>query len=169
MLKINNKYTETLEWRNTGPFRGGRVVAAAGDPEDQMVFYFGACGGGVWKTEDGGVIWEGYFVASRTGPHTFNTWTTAYTTFDFNLDGYEEDLDKNQTPTSIAAVGAGNTYKEWARVGITTTFDGNSASADSNTLTIKADFSKTIGVGMSVSGTGLVSGLGGNGEQYGQL
>ena len=58
MLKINNKYTKTLEWRNTGPFRGGRVVAAAGDPEDQMVFYFGACGGGVWKTEDGGIIWE---------------------------------------------------------------------------------------------------------------
>ena len=106
---------------------------------------------------DGGVIWEGYFTATRTGPHTFNTWTSAYTTFDFNLDGYEEDLDKNQTPTSITAVGAGNTYKEWARVGITTTFDGNSASANSNTLTIKADFSKTIGVGMSVSGSGLVN------------
>ena len=58
MLKSNNKYTETLEWRNTGPFRGGRVVAAAGDPVDQMVFYFGACGGGVWKTLDGGIIWE---------------------------------------------------------------------------------------------------------------
>jgi len=58
MLKINNQYTKTLEWRNTGPFRGGRVVAAAGDPEDQMVFYFGSCGGGVWKTVDGGGIWE---------------------------------------------------------------------------------------------------------------
>lgn len=58
MLKISNKYTKTLEWRNTGPFRGGRVVAAAGDPDDQMVFYFGACGGGVWKTEDAGIIWE---------------------------------------------------------------------------------------------------------------
>ena len=71
MLKINNKYTETLEWRNTGPFRGGRVVAAAGDPEDQMVFYFGACGGGVWKTEDGGVIWENisdnYFNSASIG------------------------------------------------------------------------------------------------------
>ena len=71
MLKINNKYTETLEWRNTGPFRGGRVVAAAGDPQDQMVFYFGACGGGVWKTEDGGVIWENisdnYFNSASIG------------------------------------------------------------------------------------------------------
>ena len=113
---------------------------------------------------DGGVTWEGYFTATRTGPHNFHVATTGYTTFDFNLDGYEEDNDKVQTPTSIAAVGAGNTYKEWNRVGITTTFDGNSASADSNNLTIKANFSKTIGIGMSVSGTGLVSGTGGNGE-----
>jgi len=113
---------------------------------------------------DGGVTWEGYFVATRTGPHTFTNTTTGYTTYDFNLEGYEEDNDKVQTATSISAVGAGNTYKEWNRIGITTTFNGNSASADSNELTIKADFSKTIGVGMSVSGTGLVSGTGGNGE-----
>ena len=44
------------------------------------------------------------------------------------------------------------------------TFDGNSANANSNTLSIKADFSKTIGVGMSVSGSGLISGTGGSGE-----
>ena len=78
--------------------------------------------------------------------------------------GYEENNDKVQTDTSISAVGAGNTYKEWHRIGVTTTFDGNSASANSNVLTIKADFSKTIGIGMSVSGTGLVSGTGGDGE-----
>jgi len=113
---------------------------------------------------DGGVTWEGYFVATRTGPHIFDTSTTGYTTFDFNLEGYEEDNDKVQTPTSITAVGAGNTYKEWVRVGITTTFDGNSGSANSNDLVIKADFSKTIGIGMSVSGSGLVSGTGPNGE-----
>ena len=113
---------------------------------------------------DGGVTWEGYFVATETGPHIFNFYTTGYTTIDFNLEGYEEDSDKVQTPTSIAAVGAGNTYKEWVRVGVTTTFDGNSANANSNTLSIKADFSKTIGIGMSVSGSGLISGTGGSGE-----
>ena len=112
---------------------------------------------------DGGVTWEGYFVATKTGPHTFDTNTTGYTTFDFNLDGYEEDLDKNQTPTSITAVGAGNTYKEYARVGVTTTFTG-SGSANTNVITIQANYSKTIGIGMSVSGSGLVSGTGGSGE-----
>src|SRR5437899_11186268 len=48
----------TLSWRSIGPFRGGRVVAVAGDPDDPAVFYFGACAGGVWKTTDAGTYWE---------------------------------------------------------------------------------------------------------------
>src|SRR3989442_7067997 len=48
----------TLSWRCIGPFRGGRVVAVAGDPVNPATFYFGACAGGVWKTTDGGAYWE---------------------------------------------------------------------------------------------------------------
>src|SRR6266700_2006182 len=48
----------SLEWRSIGPFRGGRVVAVAGDPVNPQVFYFGSTGGGVWKTTDGGQYWE---------------------------------------------------------------------------------------------------------------
>jgi photosystem II stability/assembly factor-like uncharacterized protein len=48
----------TLEWRCIGPYRGGRVVAVAGDPVDAAVFYFGACAGGIWKTTDAGTYWE---------------------------------------------------------------------------------------------------------------
>ena len=47
-----------LKWRCIGPSRGGRVVAVAGDPKDRMVFYFGACAGGVWKSVDGGTYWR---------------------------------------------------------------------------------------------------------------
>ncbi len=47
-----------LEWRLIGPHRGGRVTAVVGHPSDPMVFYFGACAGGVWKTTDGGRYWE---------------------------------------------------------------------------------------------------------------
>ncbi len=47
-----------LEWRCIGPYRGGRVVAVAGDPADRRVFYFGAAGGGVWKSTDGGTYWQ---------------------------------------------------------------------------------------------------------------
>ena len=47
-----------LEWRCIGPFRGGRVVAVAGDERDRNIFYFGAVAGGVWKTTDAGTYWE---------------------------------------------------------------------------------------------------------------
>ena len=49
---------DALKWRCIGPPRGGRVVAVSGDPVNRMVFYFGACAGGIWKTEDGGVFWR---------------------------------------------------------------------------------------------------------------
>src|SRR5215813_2803818 len=47
-----------LQWRSIGPFRGGRSTAVAGVTSQQNVFYFGATGGGVWKTTDGGMNWE---------------------------------------------------------------------------------------------------------------
>ena len=60
-----------VRWRCIGPPRGGRVVAVAGDPVNPMVFYFGACAGGVWKTNDGGTYWDnvsdGYFNTASVG------------------------------------------------------------------------------------------------------
>ena len=62
---------ETIDWRCIGPHRGGRVVAVAGDPSHAQTFYFGACAGGVWKTNDGGTYWEnvsdGYFGTAAVG------------------------------------------------------------------------------------------------------
>ncbi len=61
----------SLEWRPIGPYRGGRVVAVAGDPSHAQVFYFGSTGGGVWKTTDGGLYWEnvsdGFFKRASVG------------------------------------------------------------------------------------------------------
>ena len=57
-INTNQLIKDVLSYRCIGPFRGGRVVAVAGDPVDSNVFYFGACAGGVWKTYDGGVFWE---------------------------------------------------------------------------------------------------------------
>src|SRR5262245_27710329 len=60
-----------LSWRCIGPPRGGRVVAVAGDPVNRQVFYFGACAGGVWKTEDSGTYWQcvsdGFFKTAAVG------------------------------------------------------------------------------------------------------
>lgn len=47
-----------MQWREIGPFRGGRSVAVAGHPDQPYTYYFGGAGGaGVWKTTDGGVTW----------------------------------------------------------------------------------------------------------------
>ncbi|HLN58510.1 MAG TPA: glycosyl hydrolase, partial [Thermoanaerobaculia bacterium] len=51
------KAYEGLEFRNIGPFRGGRVTAVAGVRWKPLVYYFGGTGGGVWKTADGGSNW----------------------------------------------------------------------------------------------------------------
>ena len=57
-----------LSFRNIGPFRGGRSAAVTGVPNKPNLYYFGAAGGGIWRTEDGGRQWEnisdGYFGGS---------------------------------------------------------------------------------------------------------
>jgi photosystem II stability/assembly factor-like uncharacterized protein len=68
---VNPALLRSLEWRLIGPYRGGRVVAVAGDPVHPQVFYFGSTGGGVWKTTDGGRYWEnvsdGFFKRASVG------------------------------------------------------------------------------------------------------
>jgi hypothetical protein len=49
---------KNFQYRAIGPHRGGRVGAVAGVPSQPNVYYFGATGGGVWKTTDAGVNWE---------------------------------------------------------------------------------------------------------------
>ncbi len=62
---------DAMKWRCIGPARGGRVVAVAGDPDDPMTFYFGACAGGIWKTVDGGIYWrcvsDGFLTSATIG------------------------------------------------------------------------------------------------------
>ena len=50
-----------LQWRFIGPYRGGRVVAVAGIPGDTRAAYFGAVGGGIWKSPNAGLTWEPIF------------------------------------------------------------------------------------------------------------
>ncbi|HEY7700255.1 MAG TPA: hypothetical protein VIE88_17650, partial [Vicinamibacteria bacterium] len=54
-----------MKWRLLGPFRAGWVTVGAGVPGDARTFYFGAAGGGVWKTTDAGVTWR---ALEGTGP-----------------------------------------------------------------------------------------------------
>ena len=60
-----------LQYRNIGPFRGGRANAGTGVVGDPMTYYMGTTGGGVWKTIDAGQHWEnisdGYFQMGSVG------------------------------------------------------------------------------------------------------
>jgi photosystem II stability/assembly factor-like uncharacterized protein len=47
-----------LRWRSLGPARGGRSQAVAGSASRPLEYYFGATGGGLWKTTDGGQTWQ---------------------------------------------------------------------------------------------------------------
>ena len=65
---VDEKIYDAVQWRHIGPFRGGRSAAVCGVPNKPNLFYMGATGGGVWKTEDGGRSWknisDGYFGGS---------------------------------------------------------------------------------------------------------
>ncbi|WP_299528687.1 glycosyl hydrolase [uncultured Lutibacter sp.] len=66
--KFSEEYYNAMEWRNIGPYRGGRSAAVTGVANKANLFYFGATGGGVWKTTDAGNSWsnisDGFFGGS---------------------------------------------------------------------------------------------------------
>lgn len=66
--QVDTNYLSSLEWRNIGPFRGGRSCAVTGVAGQANLFYFGSVGGGVWRSTDAGNSWEnitdGYFGGS---------------------------------------------------------------------------------------------------------
>ncbi len=73
------KEIRAMEWREIGPYRGGRSAAVTGIPGDEQTYYMGTTGGGVWKTIDAGQSWnnvsDGYFGGS-IGAVAVSEWDT---------------------------------------------------------------------------------------------
>ena len=116
-----------------------------------------------------GVKWEGYFIPTITGTVNFHTDSTGYFTVDFNKEGYAEDNNKNQTSAAISAVGAGNTYTEHVRIGLSTAISGiSSTGANQITVSGAANLEKmnTIGIGMTVVHSNIVAGTVISDEQF---
>jgi photosystem II stability/assembly factor-like uncharacterized protein len=66
--QLDAAWMGTAQWRELGPYRGGRSAAATGVVGKRDIYYFGATGGGVFKTEDAGQSWksasDGFFGGS---------------------------------------------------------------------------------------------------------
>ncbi|MCK4557060.1 MAG: glycosyl hydrolase, partial [Candidatus Aminicenantes bacterium] len=77
-LKYNEDVYKTMQWRCIGPYRGGRATAVAGITGEPYTYYFGSTGGGVWKTEDGGINWipvsDGFFKTGSVGAIAVSEW-----------------------------------------------------------------------------------------------
>ena len=91
---------------------------------------------------NGGVEWEGFFIPTVTGTHSFTINSSACFTFDFETQGY------------VSGVG---TYTEQSKIGISSTFSGT-GNINTNLITIAAANTKYVGVGQTVSGTGVRNG-----------
>jgi photosystem II stability/assembly factor-like uncharacterized protein len=76
--RYDSNLYKAMKWRCIGPYRGGRVTAVAGVPSQPYTYYFGATGGGVWKTEDGGLNWkpvsDGFFKTGSVGAIAVSEW-----------------------------------------------------------------------------------------------
>ena len=56
-VTLDSAFLAGYRWRNLGPDRGGRSIATSGVVGRPLEGYFGATGGGLWKTTDGGENW----------------------------------------------------------------------------------------------------------------
>ena len=69
--QVEEAFSSMVKYRNIGPFRGGRSVAASGVVQDPLTYYMGTTGGGLWKTEDAGQHWnnvsDGFFNTGSVG------------------------------------------------------------------------------------------------------
>ncbi len=57
-VQFDESLYSAIEWRNIGPYRGGRSAAVTGVSGKPNLYYMGSTGGGVWRTADGGQTWE---------------------------------------------------------------------------------------------------------------
>ena len=107
--------TPDLHWRLIGPFRGGWATVVAGVADAPDTFYFGAAGGGVWKTVNAGRTWEPIF---NQGPASIGALTVAPSDPNVIYVGTGQPEPRYDVTAGLGAFRSGDGGKTWRAIGL---------------------------------------------------
>lgn len=105
-----------MTWRNIGPHRASRTVAAAGHRRQPHTFYMAAVNGGVWKTTDAGRTWVPIFDDQPTG--SIGAIVVAPSDPNIVYVGSGEGLHRPDLSTGDGVYKSTDAGRTWARLGL---------------------------------------------------
>src|SRR4051812_36396022 len=109
---------KSFQYRSIGPYRGGRSAAVTGVPSQPFVFYYGATGGGVWKTTDGGINWESVSDGSVFGTGSVGAIAGADSDPNTVYVGMGESPIRGNVSHGDGVYKSNDAGKTWKRVGL---------------------------------------------------
>ncbi len=119
-LTLDESFLRPMQWRNIGPLRGGRSLGCSGSPGRRHEYYFGATGGGLWKTLDSGTTWfpvtDGQISSSSIGAVA-----VAETNPDIVFIGGGETQLRGSITQGDGVYRSGDGGKTWRHVGLADT------------------------------------------------
>ncbi|MEO5897735.1 MAG: hypothetical protein ABIS06_18755 [Vicinamibacterales bacterium] len=105
-----------LTWRNIGPHRASRTVAAAGHRTQPFTFYMAQVNGGVWKTTDAGRTWKPIFDEQDTG--SIGSIVVAPSDANVVYAGSGEGLHRPDLSTGNGVYKSADAGKTWTHLGL---------------------------------------------------